>query len=79
MVEPAPAYHGLRFWDMLGPLTFIVRVRVEILRDLGACLNPFGAQQLILGLETLSLRAERHASNALALAHFLKTSPHVSW
>lgn len=79
MVEPAPGYHGLKFWDTLGPLTFIVRARIEILRDLGACLNPFGAQQLILGMETLSLRAERHASNALALAHFLETSPYVNW
>ncbi|KAK8098092.1 PLP-dependent transferase [Apiospora kogelbergensis] len=79
MVEPAPGYHGLKFWDTLGPLTFIVRARIEILRDLGACLNPFGAQQLILGMETLSLRAERHASNALALARFLEKSPYVNW
>ncbi|KAK8014357.1 O-acetylhomoserine (thiol)-lyase [Apiospora arundinis] len=79
MVEPAPGYHGLKFWDTLGPLTFIVRARIEILRDLGACLNPFGAQQLILGMETLSLRAERHASNALALARWLETSPYVNW
>ncbi len=79
MVEPAPGYHGLKFWETLGPLTFIVRVRIEILRDLGACLNPFGAQQLILGLETLSLRAERHATNALTLAKFLVACPHVNW
>jgi O-acetylhomoserine/O-acetylserine sulfhydrylase len=54
-------------------------LRVEILRDLGAALNPFGAQQLLLGIETLSLRAERHATNALTLAKWLKAHPNVSW
>ncbi|KAL8381126.1 hypothetical protein RB595_005420 [Gaeumannomyces hyphopodioides] len=79
MVEPSEGYHGLKFWETFGPITFIIRVRVELLRDLGACLNPFAAQQLILGIETLSLRAERHASNALALARHLEASPYVSW
>lgn len=79
MVEPSEGYHGLKFWETFGPITFITRVRVELLRDLGACLNPFAAQQLILGIETLSLRAERHASNALALARHLEASPYVSW
>ncbi|KAK3321061.1 Cys/Met metabolism PLP-dependent enzyme-domain-containing protein [Cercophora scortea] len=79
MVEPSPGYHGLKFWETFGPLTFILRVRVEILRDLGACLNPFAAQQLLIGIETLSLRAERHAQNALALAKYLEKSPYVSW
>jgi O-acetylhomoserine/O-acetylserine sulfhydrylase len=79
MVEPSPGYHGLKFWDTFGAITFAIRVRVEILRDLGSSLNPFGAQQLILGLETLSLRAERHASNALTLARWLEKNPHVSW
>jgi O-acetylhomoserine/O-acetylserine sulfhydrylase len=63
----------------LGPITFAIRVRVDILRDLGSALNPFGAFQLIQGLETLSLRAERHAQNSLALARWLEKSPHVSW
>ncbi|KAI1632617.1 hypothetical protein F4809DRAFT_645238 [Biscogniauxia mediterranea] len=79
MVEPSEGYHGLRFWETFGPATFAIRVRVEILRDLGACLNPFAAQQLLLGVETLSLRAERHAQNALALARYLEASPYVSW
>lgn len=79
MVEPSDGYHGLKFWDTFGPITFIIRARVEILRDLGACLNPFAAQQLILGLETLSLRAERHAQNALALAKWLEGNAHVTW
>lgn len=77
--DPAEGYHGLKFWDTFGPITFAIRVRVEILRDLGACLNPFGAQQLILGIETLSLRAERHAENALKLAKYLESSKHVAW
>ncbi|KAI9647445.1 Homocysteine/cysteine synthase [Ciborinia camelliae] len=79
MVEPSPGYHGLKFWDTFGPDTFITRVRVEILRDLGSSLNPFGAFQLIQGLETLSLRAERHAQNSLALAKWLEKNPYVSW
>jgi O-acetylhomoserine/O-acetylserine sulfhydrylase len=78
-VEPSEGYHGLKFWDALGPLSFITRARVEVLRDLGATLNPFAAQQLLLGIETLSLRAERHAQNALALAKYLEASPYVKW
>jgi O-acetylhomoserine/O-acetylserine sulfhydrylase len=79
MVEESPGYHGLKFWDTFGPITFAIRLRVEILRDLGSSLNPFGAFQLIQGIETLSLRAERHASNSLALARWLEKNPHVSW
>ncbi|KAK0705005.1 O-acetylhomoserine sulfhydrylase [Lasiosphaeris hirsuta] len=79
MVEPSEGYHGLKFWETFGPITFIIRVRVELLRDIGACLNPFAAQQLLLGIETLSLRAERHAQNALALAKWLEKNPSVTW
>ncbi|CZS89343.1 probable O-acetylhomoserine (thiol)-lyase [Rhynchosporium agropyri] len=79
MVEPSPDYHGLKFWETFGPITFATRVRVEILRDVGSALNPFAAFQLIQGIETLSLRAERHAQNSLALAKWLEKSPHVSW
>ncbi|CAN8103751.1 unnamed protein product [Discula destructiva] len=79
MVEPSAGYHGLKFWETFGPITFIIRVRVEILRDLGSCLNPFAAQQLLIGIETLSLRAERHAQNAQVLAEYLEKSPYVSW
>lgn len=79
MVEPSPGYHQLKFWDTFGPLTFAMRVRVETLRDLGTCLNPFGAFQFLQGIETLSLRAERHAQNALALARWLEKNPHVTW
>ncbi|KAL3459861.1 homocysteine synthase CysD [Aspergillus heterothallicus] len=77
--EPSEGYHGLKFWETFGSIAFAIRVRVEILRDLGSALNPFAAQQLILGLETLSLRAERHASNAVALANWLKQNENVSW
>jgi O-acetylhomoserine/O-acetylserine sulfhydrylase len=77
--EPSEGYHGLKFWETFGSIAFAVRVRVEILRDLGSALNPFAAQQLLLGLETLSLRAERHASNSIALATWLQKNEHVSW
>ena len=79
MTEPSDGYHGLKFWDTFGAITFAIRVRVEILRDLGSALNPFAAQQLILGLETLSLRCERHASNALQLAKWLEKNENVAW
>lgn len=78
-VEPSEGYHGLKFWETFGNISFIIRARVEILRDLGAALNPFAAQQLLLGTETLSLRAERHAQNALALAKYLENSEYVGW
>ncbi|KAF2855143.1 O-acetylhomoserine ami [Plenodomus tracheiphilus IPT5] len=79
MVEPSDGYHGLKFWETFGPVTFAIRARVEIQRDLGAALNPFAAQQLLLGIETLSLRAERHAFNALKLAKWLESNKNVSW
>lgn len=69
----------MKFWETFGPLAFAIRVRVEILRDLGSALNPFAAQQLLLGIETLSLRAERHASNAIILANWLRKNENVSW
>lgn len=77
--EPSEGYHGLKFWETFGPITFAIRVRVEILRDLGSALGPFAAQQLLLGLETLSLRCERHAQNALRLARWLEKNEHVAW
>lgn len=79
MVEPSPGFHGMRFWDTFGPITFAIRVRVDVLRDMGACLDPFAAWHLIQGVETLSLRAERHGQNALALAKWLEKSPNVAW
>lgn len=79
MTEPAPGYHGLNFVETFGPAAFIVKARADNLRDIGACLSPFDAFLLLLGLETLSLRAERHVQNALALARWLKTHPAVAW
>ncbi|KAF2826561.1 O-acetylhomoserine ami [Ophiobolus disseminans] len=79
MNDPSEGYHGLKFYDTFGPITFIIRARVEIQRDLGAALNPFAAQQLLLGIETLSLRCERHAQNALELAKWLESNENVSW
>ncbi|KAJ7131588.1 Cys/Met metabolism PLP-dependent enzyme-domain-containing protein [Mycena crocata] len=77
--DPAEGYHGLVFSEAFGAAAFAVRVRVEMLRDLGPCLNPFAAFLLIQGLETLSLRAERHCKNAAELAGFLSKNPHVAW
>lgn len=79
MVEPSAGFHGLKFWDTFGPITFAIRVRVDVLRDMGATLNPFAAFQLIQGIETLSLRAERHGQNTLALAKWLEKQPEVAW
>jgi O-acetylhomoserine/O-acetylserine sulfhydrylase len=83
--EPSPGYHGLKFWDVFGSqsqfgnIAFIIRARVEQLRDIGAALSPFNAFLFLQGLETLSLRAERHCENSLAFARWLKKSPHVAW
>ena len=79
MNDPSEGYHGLKFWDTFGPITFAIRVRVEILRDLGSQMNPFAAQQFLIGLETLSLRCERHAFNALKLAQWLEAHENVAW
>lgn len=82
--EPSEGYHGLKFWDVFGTdgpfgnIAFIIRARVEGLRDFGATLSPFNAFQLIQGLETLSLRVERHVENTLALATWLESHPQVA-
>ncbi|EPE08767.1 o-acetylhomoserine -lyase [Ophiostoma piceae UAMH 11346] len=72
-------YNQFKFWETFGNISFAIRVRVELLRDFGPALNPFAAQQLLIGIETLSLRAERHAQNTQALAEYLEKSPYVSW
>ncbi|KAG6854478.1 Homocysteine synthase [Blastosporella zonata] len=79
LTEPSEGYHGLVFSDTFGGLAYAIKVRTELLRDLGPALNPFGAFLLLQGLETLSLRAERHSENALALARFLEKHPKVAW
>jgi O-acetylhomoserine/O-acetylserine sulfhydrylase len=77
--SPAEGYHGLKFSETFGKLAFAVKLRVEILRDIGATLNPFAAFLLLQGLETLSLRAQRHCENALALARYLEQHEKVAW
>ncbi|KLO11958.1 O-acetylhomoserine ami [Schizopora paradoxa] len=77
--EPSEGYHGLKFSDAFGNIAFAVKLRVEILRDLGACLSPFAAFLLLQGLETLSLRSQRHCDNALALAQWLEQHPKIAW
>lgn len=77
--EPAEGYHGMRFHETFGAAAFAVKLRVEILRDLGATLNPFPAWLCLQGLETLSLRAQRHCDNTLALAQWLAQHPRVAW
>lgn len=83
--EPDPSYHGLKFWDVfgnfpgLGNVAFILKARVQLLRDIGAALSPFNAFLFLQGLETLPLRQRQHSENALDVARFLKQHPLVTW
>ncbi|BDE07452.1 O-acetylhomoserine aminocarboxypropyltransferase [Vulcanimicrobium alpinum] len=76
---PDPSYHGLKYVEALGPLAYILKARVQLLRDVGAALSPFNAFLLLQGLETLGLRIERHSANALRVAEFLRDHPAVRW
>ena len=77
IAEPNPSYHGISFADAVGPAAFVTYIRAILLRDTGATLSPFHAFIFLQGLETLSLRVERHVSNALAIVDFLKDHPQV--
>lgn len=77
LTEPDPSYHGVRFVDAAGPAAYVTRVRAVLLRDTGACISPFNAFILLQGLETLSLRVERHVENALKVVDFLQNHPKV--
>ncbi len=77
--EPDASYHGVRYVASFGNLAYIIKARVQLLRDLGAALSPFNAWTFIQGLETLGLRMERHSANALAVAKFLKGHADVTW
>lgn len=83
--EPDPSYHGLKFWDVfgdfpgMGNIAYIIKARVQLLRDLGPAISPFNAWMLLQGVETLHLRMERHSQNALRVAQFLESHPAVSW
>ncbi|CAO3622091.1 unnamed protein product [Cunninghamella echinulata] len=76
--DPSPGYHGLKFWDTFGKLAFSYRLKTESLRDIGASASPFSSFLLLQGLETLSLRVQRHVDNALELAKWLESHEHVS-
>ncbi|AKB36479.1 O-acetylhomoserine sulfhydrylase [Methanosarcina siciliae C2J] len=77
--DPDPGYHGLKYKEAFGKAAFIVKARVQFMRDVGACLSPFNAFLFTLGLETLPLRMKKHCDNALAVARFLQAHPKVSW
>ena len=78
-VDPDPSYHGVSYTEAFGPLAFILKLRVQGLRDLGPALSPFNAWQLLQGLETLPVRIERHSQNALAVAQWLQDRPEIEW
>ena len=77
--DPDPTYHGVSYTGAFGPLAYILKARVQGLRDTGACMSPFNAFLLLQGAETLHLRMQRHSENALAVARFLKKHPRVAW
>lgn len=78
-VEPDPSYHGLRYVEALGPLAYIIKARVQLLRDIGAATTPFNSWLFLQGLETLPVRMERHSENALRVAEFLEGHSGVDW
>ncbi|MEK3733429.1 homocysteine synthase [Paenibacillus sp. FSL M8-0334] len=79
LTEPDPSYHGLVYTEALGPIAYIIKARVQLLRDIGASLSPFNAWLLLQGLETLHLRVERHSENALKVAQYLEGHEAVEW
>jgi O-acetylhomoserine (thiol)-lyase len=79
LTEPDPSYHGISYAKNIGAAAYITKARVQLLRDTGASISPFNSFLLLQGLETLSLRVERHVSNAKRVAEFLESHPQVSW
>lgn len=79
LTEPDSSYHGVRYVEALGPLAYIIKARVQLLRDTGAAISPFNSFLLLQGMETLSLRVERHVSNTKKIVEFLQKHPQVSW
>ena len=77
--EPDPSYHGISYTEAFGPLAFIIKARVQGLRDTGACLSPFNSFLFLQGIETLHLRMIKHSENALGVAKFLQNHPEVEW
>ena len=78
-VEPDPSYHGVSYWEAFGPLAFILKARVQGLRDTGAALSPFNSFLFLQGIETLHLRLQRHSENSLAVARHLEKHPAIAW
>lgn len=79
LTEPDASYHGVVYTEAVGPIAYIIKARVQLLRDLGATISPFNSWLLLQGLETLHLRVERHSSNALAVAEYLEKHKDVLW
>jgi O-acetylhomoserine (thiol)-lyase len=79
LTEPDPSYHGVSYTEAVGPLAYIIKARVQLLRDTGAAISPFNAFLFLQGLETLHLRMERHSENALRIARFLQDHELVEW
>jgi O-acetylhomoserine (thiol)-lyase len=79
MTEPSPGYHGVKFYETFGDFGFTMRARMEALRVYGAALSPMSAWQILQGVETLHVRMERHCTNALKVAEYLRTHPRVGW
>src|SRR5713101_8044152 len=77
--EPDPSYHGVSYTEAFGPLAFIIKARVQGLRDTGGCISPFNSFLFLQGVETLHLRMQRHSENALAVARYLGSHPAVEW
>lgn len=79
LTEPDPSYHGVVYTDAVGPIAYVIKARVQLLRDMGAAISPFNSFLLLQGLETLHLRMERHSSNAQAVAEYLEKHEAVEW
>lgn len=79
LTEPDPSYHGVVYTEAVGPIAYIIKARVQLLRDLGAAISPFNSWLLLQGLETLHLRLERHSQNALQVAQYLENHKDVEW
>ncbi|MCV4235618.1 homocysteine synthase [Virgibacillus sp. LDC1] len=79
LTQPDPSYHGVVYTEAVGPIAYIIKARVQLLRDIGASLSPFNSWLLLQGLETLHLRVERHSENALKVAQYLESHEAVEW
>jgi len=79
LTTPDPSYHGVVYTEAVGPIAYIIKARVQLLRDMGAAISPFNSFMLLQGLETLHLRMERHSSNARRVAEYLEQHEDVEW